>query len=233
MYPVYKPDGTTLAYSNPHLTFGSQGYQSYLFVQCQLLPPDQEESIWQNNQETNQCRTVADFGVLVPAGFIGDIIGSYPVWTANDQIAYNGCNTWAGGGSCGIFVVGSWATKRTSNGETPHKLIDGISAIPTDSKAGLIVYHAHETGDWEAYVVSQTGGESVNISNSPTSNDGLPTLSPDGQWVAFASDRSGSWAIYVTSTGGGPAQKLFEFPKSNPWATGDREWINERMSWGP
>ena len=78
------------------------------------------------------------------------------------------------------------------------------------------------------------GGGVTNLSNSPTSNDGVPTISPDGQWVAFASNRDGSWAVYVVPSSGGQVTKLFDFPKSNPWGVGgDREWTNERMSWGP
>ena len=35
-----------------------------------------------------------------------------------------------------MYIVGSWATKRTSNGETPQLLVDGSSVTPTDAKAG-------------------------------------------------------------------------------------------------
>ncbi len=226
MFPIYKPDGTTIAYSNPQLAFGSQGYQSYLFVQCSVNLPIQEND--------PKCQIVADFLAIVPAGIMGDIIGSHPVWTTGDQLVYHGCNTWRGGGSCGIFSVGSWATKRLSEGENPHKLLDGTSLYPTDARAGLVAFMSRESGDWEAFVMGEGGGTPVNISNSTTSNDGLPTISPSGQWVAFASDRNGgAWAIYVAPASGGQVQKLFDFPKSNPWGTGDREWINERMSWAP
>ncbi len=224
LYPSYKPDGTTLAYSNPQLAYGSQGYQSYLFVQCSLIPPSQDK---------DKCTAMADFGIIIPPGAIGDVIGSNPVWTASDQIVYRGCNTWAGGGSCGMFSVGSWATKRTSNGELPRKLVDGTSITPTDAKNGLIAYMSRESGDWEAFVVREDGSGKINVSNSPGIQDGLPTLSPDGRWVAFASNRDGTWGIFVTPVAGGDVQKLFDFPSAAPWGTGDRDWSNERISWGP
>jgi Tol biopolymer transport system component len=132
-----------------------------------------------------------------------------------------------------MHIVGSWATKRTSNGENPRKIVDGTSVTPTDAKNGWIAYHSRESGDWEAYVVREDGSGVVNISNSPGSLDGVPTISPDGQWVAFASNREGGWAVFVAPISGGSAQKLFDFPKANPWGTGDREWTNERMSWAP
>ncbi len=225
-HPTYDPYGNRLAYDNPQLAIGSDGnYHSYIFVQCGLIPPSQE------SEQT--CIDVARFGVLVPAGQVGEIQGSNPVWTESDQIVYKGCNSWAGGQSCGVFTVGSWANKRSSNGETPRKIADGTSLTPTDTAGSLVVLHSRESGDWEVYVMGLNGEGLTNLSNSPTSNDGLPTISPDGQWVAFASDRGGGWAVYVVSTGGGAVTKLFDFPKGNPWgAGGDREWTNERMSWG-
>lgn len=224
LFPTYKPDGTTLAYSNPQLAYGAQGYQSYLFVQCGLIPP---------SQDTDKCAAMADFGIIIPPGAIGDVIGSNPVWTAGDQLAYKGCNTWAGGGSCGIFIVGSWAVKRSSAGELPRKILDGSSATPTDAKAGYIAFMSRESGDWEAYVMREDGSGVVNISSGSGAQDGVPTISPDAKWVAFASNRDGGWGVYVAPISGGPAQKLFNFPVGNPWGSGDRDWSNERMSWGP
>lgn len=224
-HPIYNPSGDRIAYGNPQLAIGSDGnYHSYIFVQCGTVPP---------NLESGKCQDIAQFGVLVPAGQVGEIQGSNPVWASNDHIYYRGCNSWAGGGSCGVFTVGSWGTKYSSDGETPRKIGDGTSLTPTDTKGGFFAFHSRETGNWEAYVASLDGSAVVNVSNNPGSSDGLPTISPDGQWIAFASDREGGWAVYVAPISGGPATKLLDFPQANPWGTGDRDWTNERMSWGP
>jgi serine/threonine protein kinase len=225
-FPFYKPDGSTLTYSNPELAVGTDGNRhDYLFVQCSLRPP---------SQESDKCVEMSQWNLIVPQGQIGEVQGRKPVWTGSDRIVYSGCNTWQGGGSCGIFSVGSWATKRTSGGETPVKILDGANTFPTDTKAGLVAVQSRDRdGNWEAYVMAENGQGVVNISNSPNSSDGLPTISPDGQWVAFVSDREGGWAIFVAPVGGGPAQKLFDFPKPNPWgAGGGRDWPEERISWG-
>jgi hypothetical protein len=226
-YPFYKPDGSTLTYSNPELAVGSDGNRhDYLFVQCSLRPP---------SEESDKCVEMSQWNLIVPAGQIGEVQGRKPVWTGSDRLIYSGCNTWQGGGSCGIFGVGSWATKRTSGGETPVKILDGANTFPTDTKAGLVAFQSSDRdGNWEAYVMAENGAGVVNISNGPNSSDGLPTISPDGRWVAFVSDREGGWAIFVAPASGGPAQKLFPFPKPNPWgAGGGRDWTEERISWAP
>jgi len=223
-HPVYSPWGDRLAYGNPNLAIGSDGSNHpYIFVQCTLNRPQ--------NEPDEKCRDVARFGILVPDGQVGEIHGSNPVWTGDDRIAYKGCNTWAGGNSCGIFIVGSWANKKNSNGETPTKLpgIDGTSTIPTDAQGSNFLYHANTGSDWEVYL-SSVGGGPTNLTNSPSSNDGLGAFSPDGQWVAFVSDRGGSWAVWAVSVSGGSASKLFDLPPS-PFGGGDHDWINERISW--
>ncbi|MBX2850427.1 MAG: DPP IV N-terminal domain-containing protein [Phycisphaeraceae bacterium] len=39
-------------------------------------------------------------------------------------------------------------------------------------------------------------------------NDVMPSLSPDGKTIAFASDRSGNWDLYLMDADGGPAVQL-------------------------
>jgi hypothetical protein len=225
-HPFYDPWGNRIVYGNSKLTIGSGGVQRpFIYVQCGLLPPHLEAE--------QRCRDIAALGILVPAGHMGEILGSHPVWTANNKIVYRGCDSWSGGTSCGIYVVESGATKGFSDGVNPRRLTNDLSDIPTDTKGNLIAFTSRRDGNWEAYVMDLNGAEIRNLSNSPDSNDGLPTISPDGNSIAFASDRDGRWAIWVVSATGGPVQKLFNLPSDNPWGDGDRTWTNERISWGP
>jgi TolB protein len=164
---------------------------------------------------------------------MGEIQGTNPVWTSNDMIAFKGCNTWAGSRLCGIYVVPSASTKGFSNGFIPRQLTRDSGDIPSDTKGNLIAFTSRRDGNWEAYVTDLNGDGVMNLSNSPDSNDGLPTISPDGNWVAFVSDRDGQWAIWVTPLVGGSVEKLFDLPADVPWSDGDRAWTNERISWGP
>lgn len=238
--PFYDPGGNRVVYGNPELTYGKpeQFYspernkyyftgvsKPFIFVQCGLLPPHQEQE--------PRCRDIPTLGVLIPAGQMSELQGTYPVWTSNDMIAYKGCNSWSGFAACGIYLVPSSSTKGFSDGFIPRQLTKDTSDTPTDTKGNLIAFMSQRDGNWEAYVMDLNGAGVKNLSNSLNANDGLPTISPDTNWVAFVSDRDGSWAIWVAPIAGGPVQKLFDLPATVPWGDGNRAWTNERISWGP
>ncbi len=56
--------------------------------------------------------------------------------------------------------------------------------------------------------IKYINGSAVTQLTSDPANDVMPTFSPDGQRVAFASDRSGNWDIYMMAVNGGPAVQL-------------------------
>lgn len=225
-YPFYDVGGNRVIYGNAELLIAADGqHRPFIFVQCGLQPPHQEEEL--------QCREMVQFGVLIPTGQTGEIIGSHPVWTVDDRVIYKGCNSWLNSSVCGIYAVSAMSTRRFGDGYTPQQLTQYMSDVPTDTKGGLIAFTSQRDGDWEAYIMDSNGGNVRNVSNSPTSNDGLPTISPDGQWIAFVSDKGGLWAVWAAPASGGPAQKLFDLPDQDPWGEDDRNWLNERISWGP
>jgi TolB protein len=87
---------------------------------------------------------------------------------------------------------------------------------------------SQESGDWEVYIMPNQGGTPLNLSNSPSSQDGLGTFSPDGKSVAFASNRGGGWAIWVVRVDGTGLTKLFNLP-----APPSGNWTEEHISWAP
>jgi hypothetical protein len=239
-HPFYSPGGDRVVYGNAELTNGSPEKifdkelgqyvissirKPFLFVQCGLTPPHLETE--------SRCHNIPWLGVLVPAGQTGEIQGTHPVWTTNEMIAYRGCNTWAGSSLCGIFIVPAMSTKGFSDGFIPRQLSRESNDTPSDTKGNLIAFTSQRDGNFEAYVMDLNGQNVRNLSNSPGSNDGLPTISPDQNWAAFISDRTGRWAIWVVPTAGGSAQKLFDLPSDIPWGSQTLVWMNERLSWGP
>jgi Tol biopolymer transport system component len=113
-------------------------------------------------------------------------------------------------------------------------------ANPTDlSGIAGVFYRLNQTpAAPEVYRVNLDGAGSLRLTNSP-GNDGLPTWSPDGAHIAFASDREGGWAVWVMSANGSGQRKLFAFPgppegyvaREPEFST--RGWVEERISWGP
>ncbi len=65
----------------------------------------------------------------------------------------------------------------------------------------------------------------MRLTNSPSS-DGLPVWSPDGQWIAFRSDRGGGWAIYAMRADGSDLRKIVDAPVLPVW-------FFEKMGWRP
>lgn len=63
----------------------------------------------------------------------------------------------------------------------------------------------------DLYIKSVTGQTVTQLTNDPA-NDVMPSFSPDGQRIAFASNRSGSWDIYVMGAKGGQAIQLTSEP---------------------
>jgi hypothetical protein len=155
----------------------------------------------------------------------------FPLWGSDRYIIFRGCNEWNRGTwwvddkGCGIW--------KTARGVVPtvRIIITDTSAIPTDTKGNNLVYMSRATGNWDVYVTSINGGESINITKNSEAEDGLGTISPDAQWVAFVSDRDKSWSIWVSPISGGTASRL---PISIPvWHPALGGWTHERISWGP
>ncbi len=85
-------------------------------------------------------------------------------------------------------------------------------SISPDGKTIVFCYKG------DIFKVNSSGGESTPITISD-GHDYMPVWSPDGKWIAFASDRNGNFDIYVASAEGGAAQRLTyhsanDFPQS-------------------
>lgn len=58
----------------------------------------------------------------------------------------------------------------------------------------------------------QVNGTTVTQLTQDPSNDTMPAISPDGRFVAFASDRAGNWDIYIKPIDGGAARPVTQSP---------------------
>jgi hypothetical protein len=220
-YPTWDPGGGRYAYGNPILLQDPLTQESlpFIFVPCSLRRPLEEPE--------QKCRDTAGMSKLAP--------GTYPVWTDDGRIAFFGSS-----GEQGLYVISAENVPRRTGGVEPRPqlILPVAEARPSDVSGSRLYFSANSLdGNWEAYAVNLDGSGLTNLSNNPDSLDGLPAASPDGQWVAFVSDRTEKWAIWIISSAGGEPQKLVDLPamipNPSPWGSGDHDWTNERITWGP
>ncbi|WP_423222471.1 protein kinase domain-containing protein [Candidatus Amarolinea aalborgensis] len=152
-----------------------------------------------------------------------DLFGRYSVYLKNWRIAFNGCNNWSDGSVCGIYTI-------DGRGRNPLAATNQPSDIPTDNHESQIVFMSDRNGNWDVYLVNFDGANLQRLTSHPA-RDGLGTVSPDGSYVAFISDRDGAWAVYVVPISGGQEHKLFDL--GGGYHTGEWDWLQERISWGP
>ena len=218
-FPFWQPDGNRFVYSNPRmLRDPSTGNRlPHVFMPCSIRRPSMEDD--------PKCRDIATFGKVT--------IGLYPVWTDDDRIAFFYFE-----GDDGLYVVTGASTLWQGGGVGQPQLLVKSNGRPSDTQGFQVFFSAGNLDqNWEAYAIDLDGTNLINLSNSPFSQDGLPTVSPDGNWVAFVSDRDGLWGIWVVPRTGGEPTKVLDLSKINtnpsPWGVDDRDWTFERITWGP
>lgn len=152
-----------------------------------------------------------------------ELVGTHPVYLWGGQIAYQGCDFWRSGANCGIYIVSDLVTSQAGE---PGRITTSTDDLPTDNLAGQVLFMANHDGNWDVYL----GNRDNRLTTDPAI-DGLATASPDGTYIAFLTNREGVWSVYVMNNDGTGQQKLFDLGGS--YGNGDKDWRQERLSWGP
>jgi len=77
---------------------------------------------------------------------------------------------------------------------------DYIHAMDIGSDGKTVLLEAR--GD--VFVLDPEAERTVNLSETPGTREIHPQLSPDGEWVAFFSDKTGDYQLYIQKVAGGP-----------------------------
>lgn len=82
-------------------------------------------------------------------------------------------------------------------------LADGADAdIELDPSNAWMVFTSTRHSARPKIYLQKTDGVTVTQLTADDADDANPTFSPDGKWIAFASNRTGRWAIYTMNTDG-------------------------------
>jgi serine/threonine protein kinase len=161
---------------------------------------------------------------LVPSHASESILGDYVLWLPTWELAFNACDYgWGSGSHCGLWRV-------SSAGGSPVQITDNPQDLPTDGTGVEVLFLRPEGSNWDVYRVGLAGGSPTRLTDHPA-RDGPAAFSPDGQRIAFLSDRQGVWALYTMDRNGGNVQKRFDLPSGGGYDGSPHPWTSERISW--
>jgi serine/threonine protein kinase/Tol biopolymer transport system component len=140
-------------------------------------------------------------------------------WTA---LAVAGALLLAAGGALLVFARGAWRTPVQPTYEQLTRLA-GRETFPTLAPDGkLFAYVKSKNGNADIYL-QQAGGDPKPIADSPV-DDTQPAFSPDGQRIAFRSEREGG-GIFVMGILGGTARRVSSLGYNPSWSPDGRDLV--------
>jgi len=98
----------------------------------------------------------------------------------------------------------------------------GSESMVSIAPDGKFIAYVAGNANRDIYLRRVGGGKSVNLTESSSEDDIQPAFSPDGQSIAFRSDRDGG-GIFIMGATGESAKRLTDFGFSPAWSPEGRE----------
>jgi serine/threonine-protein kinase len=159
------------------------------------------------------------------------ITGRDPVELTGGQLLFAGWLSYSPG-ACGVIFY-QW--RRTSGAGdivgTEGRVSDQCSDYRPDAVGNQVVFMRQENGQfdvWQNQAGFDVQGSAINITPNTPGSEILPVFSPDGKWIAYASNQGGVWGVYAMKTDGSEKSvPLLEFPSGVDFS----DWNLSRLSW--
>jgi len=88
-------------------------------------------------------------------------------------------------------------------------------SLSPDGKS--IAYASRVSGNWDIYLQNVSGGNSLNLTTNSSADDSQPSFSPNGDRLAFRSEREGG-GIYIMNANGESPVRVSDFGYSPSWS---------------
>src|SRR5262245_58937046 len=125
-----------------------------------------------------------------------------------------------------LFSTRSPSTKEASlRNATFTQLTDqsGPEYYPSLAPDGRsFVYASYAAGNWDIYLQRVGGKNPINLTKDSPADDTQPAFSPDGERIAFRSEREGGGIFFMGATGES-AKRLTDFGYNPAWSPDGKE----------
>jgi len=99
----------------------------------------------------------------------------------------------------------------------------GEQLFPSLSPDGKsFAYISRDGGDWDIFLRRVNGKNAINLTRDSNADDTQPAFSPDGEWIAFRSERDGG-GIFVMGATGESVKRITNFGYNPSWSPDGRE----------
>jgi VCBS repeat-containing protein len=109
----------------------------------------------------------------------------------------------------------SWAPRAAPDGK--RMLFSSVAPGQHNSHEATGGGTSANPGNHDIYLADVDGANIINLTARFNSWDNGWSWSPDGKWIAFASDRDGNWELYKMTADGETIVRLTDHPAADGW----------------
>jgi Tol biopolymer transport system component len=119
--------------------------------------------------------------------------------------------------------AGSQATRNFSFTQLTYQ--SGTEFFPSLSPDGkTFIYASRASGNWDIYLQRVGGSNPINLTKDSAADDSQPAFSPDGERIAFRSERDGG-GIFLMGATGESLTRVSDFGYSPAWSPDGAELV--------